>query len=436
MKTPYLIIQQKREGQPLSQLDIETFISGYVKDDIPDYQMSALLMAIFFRGMTSEEIAILTKAMMDSGDVIDPLKLAFPNGDKHSTGGVGDKISIILAPLAASAGLNVPMMSGRGLGHTGGTLDKLESIPGFNTQLDHNAFIHQVEKIGVAMVGQTKRMVPADKKMYALRDVTATVDCIPLIAASIMSKKLAAGPKNLVLDVKVGRGAFMKSKETARELATCMINIGQAHQRNVRAILTDMHSQPLGNAIGNSLEIIECVEILRGKGPASIRNLTLILTAEMLVMAGIDNDKASAMDRLNSILDSGKAYTKFLEMVKWQGGNPKSLEPPYRLPIANGTVITAETSGYVSGINPMTIGLTSIKLGAGRIHQDDTIDHGAGFMINVNVGDDISEGDTLVTVFSNHPVNPELKQEILNAFEIQEQPPDVSDIIIDRIPSF
>ncbi len=434
MTTPYTIIQKKRDGEPLHPDQIGSFITAYVQGDIPDYQMSAFLMAVFFRGMNPDETATLTKCMIASGDQILPSELGSPTADKHSTGGVGDKISIILAPLVAAAGVRVPMMSGRGLGHTGGTLDKLESIQGFNTRLDKQTMIRQIDRIGVAMIGQTDRMVPADKKMYALRDVTATVECIPLIAASIMSKKIASGPQNLVLDVKVGRGAFMKDLQKARELACTMVGIGTAHGRNVQALLTDMHTEPLGRAVGNSLEIIECMDVLRGNGPQDIRTLTLLLAAPMLTMSGTDPDEISATRRLEHLLDTGAAYEKFLQLVEHQGGNPRSLEPPYSLPVSQQKVeIRAETTGYLHGIDPMAIGLTAVALGAGRLRQEDSIDPGVGFVTAVQTGDRIESGQLLTTVYCNRDLSPAQNEQIRRAFEIHDEPVAPPSPLLDRI---
>ena len=434
MIAPYVIIQNKRDGQELKKKEIEAFIQNYVTGQIPDYQMAAFLMAVFFRGMTPQETATLTKVMIESGEWINPEELGFPTADKHSTGGVGDKISIILAPLAAAAGVRVPMMSGRGLGHTGGTLDKLESIPGFTTQLTKKDFIRLIDQHGVAMIGQTGKIAPADKKMYALRDVTATVDCIPLIAASIMSKKIAAGPANLVLDVKVGRGAFMKDEANARELAQTMVDIGTAHGRNVQAILTDMHTQPLGTAVGNSLEIIECAEVLLNRGSWVMRELTLLLTAPMLVMAGVSKDEADARVQLESLLTSGKAYEKFLEMVEAQGGDPDSVQEPYNLPLAPvRTVIESKKSGYITGIDPMVIGLMGVTLGAGRIRQEDPVDPGVGFVFSAQAGTPVDPGNPLVTVYSREKLEPDTISKIQNAFEFQKEPFNPKDLVIDRI---
>jgi len=434
MISPYLLIQKKRDGETLTPDLIKTFIAGFTSGEIPDYQMAAFLMAVFFQGMNATETAALTKAMMDSGDTICPEELGSPTADKHSTGGVGDKISIILAPLVASAGVRVPMMSGRGLGHTGGTLDKLESIPGFNTKLNKKEFISQIDNIDVAMIGQTDRMVPADKQMYSLRDVTATVDCIPLIAASIMSKKLAAGPENLVLDIKVGRGAFMKDRESALQLARAMVDIGSEHGRNVQALLTDMNSQPLGRAVGNSLEIMESVEVLQGNGPDDLRDLTIELSAAMLTLTGVDSNIVSAKSRLGKLLYSGKAYEKFLELVEHQGGDPKSVEPPFNLPLSRNTVdVTAENSGIITGINPMTVGLASVELGAGRLKKEDEIDPGVGIWILKRVGDPVTKGESLATLYLRNEPRPELLQRITRSFEIGEDIEEEPNLIFDKV---
>ncbi|MBN1551953.1 thymidine phosphorylase [bacterium] len=433
--SPYRLIQLKRDGGTLPPDMIEQFIGGYVDGHIPDYQMSAFLMAVFFRGMTAEETSALTKTMMDSGERFLPEDFAgMITADKHSTGGVGDKISLILAPLVAATGIGVPMMSGRGLGHTGGTLDKLESIPGFNTRLNRRQLLDQMQKIGVAMIGQTDTMVPADKKMYALRDVTATVDCLPLIAASIMSKKIAAGPQNLILDVKVGRGAFMKSQQDAAKLAKTMVDIGTAHGRNVQAILTNMHTQPLGRAVGNSLEVMESVDVLTGKGSKLLRELTIVLSAPLLIMAGYAPDEHSAITQLNKLIDDGTAYEIFKKLVETQGGDVSSIEPPYSLPLGKPVVLKSSISGVLSGIDPMIIGLASIELGAGRKRQDDSIDPGVGFLLHAEAGDTVQKGDALVTVFTAKPLPESLKTYILSAFEFDQEPSEfTNNLVLDRI---
>lgn len=434
MKSPYRIIQAKRDGHPVTASEIDFLVTRYAAGDLPDYQMAAFLMAVFFRGMTGEETSALTRAMIHSGDSIDPEELGSPTADKHSTGGVGDKISIVLAPLAAAAGLRVPMMSGRGLGHTGGTLDKLESIPGFTTRLDKNRFIRQIDRIGVAMIGQTDRMVPADKKMYALRDVTATVDCIPLIAASIMSKKIASGPRNLVLDIKVGRGAFMTEIDPALNLARTMVEIGSTHGRNVRAILTDMGTAPIGQAVGNSLELIESAEVLQGRGSRTVRELALILAASMMTMTRTAPDERQAVALLEKLLDSGAAYEKFLEMVEAQDGDPDSVTQPYEsLHTAPEYPLISDRSGILHGIDPLTIGFAAVELGAGRKRQEDDIDSGVGFVIHAGVGDAINSGDLLASVYARNRPDTEWLRWIQNAFEISDSPAVVSALVLDRV---
>jgi len=430
-----VLIQKKRNGEELPPEAIQSFITGYVDGSIPDYQAAAFLMAVFFQGMTDTETAALTRAMIASGDRYDPSELGGVTADKHSTGGVGDKISIPLAPLVAAAGVRVPMMSGRGLGHTGGTLDKLESIPGFRTGLDRDEFMTVLNRVGAAMIGQTERMVPADRKLYALRDVTATVESIPLIAASIMSKKIAAGPRNLILDVKVGRGAFMKTIENARTLAETMVAIGAAHGRTVQARLTDMDTEPLGCRVGNSLEIIESAEILQDRGPEDVRNLVLTLGADMLCMAGIDPDHDSAVAHLKDIIASGKAYERFLQMVDAQGGDPKSVEFPYnRLPLSSRTItLSTPVAGVVNGIDPMAIGTAGVELGAGRVKKEDDVDPAVGFELLVKAGDTVEKDQELIRIFYTKPPSRELLEKVRNAFEIDPERRSARPQLIDRI---
>ncbi len=431
-----VIIQKKRDGEELPAMVIREFIQGYVSGEIADYQASAFLMAVFFRGMTDAETAALTQAMIDSGDHFDPAELGGRTADKHSTGGVGDKISIPLAPLVASCGVRVPMMSGRGLGHTGGTLDKLESIPGFRTDLDRKKFLEVLDRTGAAMIGQTERMVPADKKLYALRDVTATVECIPLIAASIMSKKIAAGPQNLILDVKVGRGAFMKSQSDAARLARAMVAIGASHGRNVQARLTDMGTQPLGRMIGNSLEIIESAEFLQGRGSDDIRELTFTLAADMLVMTGTVDDHSQAMIMLQDRLSSGAAFKTFLDMVDAQGGDPVSVQPPYRLPLSPRTItLSTEHTGWIVGINPMTLGLAGVELGAGRTRKEDGIDPGVGFELLVKAGEKIDAGQELIRIYYSKIPSTDLLERIRCAFEFEDHEPVLRPLLIERVLS-
>ena len=429
-----VIIQKKRDNEELPPEIIRRFIDDYVAGHIPDYQASAFLMAVYFNGMTDTETSALTQAMMDSGERFDPSDFNGVTADKHSTGGVGDKVSIPLAPLVASCGVMVPMMSGRGLGHTGGTLDKLESIPGFQTNLDRNRFMHVLDSVGVAMIGQSDRMVPADKKLYALRDVTATVECIPLIAASIMSKKIASGPKNLILDVKVGRGAFMKNVNEARKLAQAMVSIGISHQRNVQARLTDMDTEPLGRMIGNSLEIIESAELLQGRGPGDLKELTLTLAADMLVMAGTSTTFEEARHLLEKKLVSGEAFDVFLKMVEAQGGDPNVVTPPYSLPVSVKTLtLSAPKNGFICGINPMTLGLTAVELGAGRTKIDDQIDPQVGFELLVKVGEAVSKGQEMIRVFFTRPFEQSQLEAIRNAFEISDVKPPEKALLLDRI---
>ncbi|HPQ42529.1 MAG TPA: thymidine phosphorylase, partial [bacterium] len=335
----------------------------------------------------------------------------------------------------AAAGVRVPMMSGRGLGHTGGTLDKLESIPGFRTGLDRDEFMTVLNRVGAAMIGQTERMVPADRKLYALRDVTATVESIPLIAASIMSKKIAAGPRNLILDVKVGRGAFMKTIENARTLAETMVAIGAAHGRTVQARLTDMDTEPLGCRVGNSLEIIESAEILQDRGPEDVRNLVLTLGADMLCMAGIDPDHDSAVAHLKDIIASGKAYERFLQMVDAQGGDPKSVEFPYnRLPLSSRTItLSTPVAGVVNGIDPMAIGTAGVELGAGRVKKEDDVDPAVGFELLVKAGDTVEKDQELIRIFYTKPPSRELLEKVRNAFEIDPERRSARPQLIDRI---
>jgi pyrimidine-nucleoside phosphorylase len=398
---PQWIIEKKRDGKQLSEDEIREFIAKYAVGDIPDYQMSALAMAIFFQGMSFEEVTILTDAMMRSGDLIDTGVLTRPTADKHSTGGIGDKVSLILAPLAACCGVAVPMLSGRGLGITGGTLDKLESIAGYRTDLSPEEFIDILEKCGCAITGQTAELAPADKKLYGLRDVTGTVPSIPLISASIMSKKLAEGAKNLVLDVKWGRGAFMKSLEDARELARTMVAIGSAMGRGMTAILTDMN-QPLGCTAGNSLEVMETVEALQGRGPADMMQVTMELTAEMLVLAGRSSSQEEALALLTEKLDSGEAFEKFKEMVALQGGDISVLDDVSRLPQAEIVEpLLSEKAGCVTEVDADGIGRAVLILGGGRVQFTDSIDPAVGISELCKIGDKVEKGQQLLMLHAN-----------------------------------
>ncbi|MER2559489.1 MAG: thymidine phosphorylase [Myxococcaceae bacterium] len=416
---PYEVIKTKRDGKPLSPEVIRTFIDGYVRGDVTDYQMSAMTMAIFFRGLTPPELAAWTRAMLESGEVLDLSETVGVKVDKHSTGGVGDKVSLSLAPLAAACGVPVPMISGRGLGHTGGTLDKLESIPGFRVDLSIADYRRLVKTVGACLIGQTATLAPADKKLYALRDVTATVDCIPLIASSIMSKKMAEGIDALVLDVKVGSGAFMKTLENARTLAQTMIGIGTEMGKNVVALLTDM-DQPLGRTVGNALEVREAVEMLRGEAPADYTELTLALTAEMLVLGKKAGSIDEARAKLDQVIRNGAAEKKFHEIVAAQGGDPSAIADLSLLPKARTTIaIRATGSGFVTGIDSESIGLAAMTLGAGREKTTDVIDPGVGFVLEKKLGDAVSEGTTLVTAHVNDERRmPEVVERVRAAYRI------------------
>lgn len=398
---PYELIKTKREGRPLAQADIRAFIDGYTRGEIPDYQMSAMLMAIFFKGLSGEELGAWTQAMLNSGEVLDLSDIPGVKVDKHSTGGVGDKVSLSLAPLAAACGVPVPMISGRGLGHTGGTLDKLESVPGFRVDLSVAEYRKMVREVGACLIGQTATLAPADKKLYALRDVTATVDCIPLIASSIMSKKLAEGIDALVLDVKVGSGAFMKTQEDARTLARTMIEIGRHMGRKVTALLTNME-QPLGTTVGNALEVEEAVAMLEGNAPADYTEVTLALTAEMLVLGKKAQDEAQARALLQEAIRSGAAVRKLEEIVTWQGGDPRAVRDRSRLPKAKAvTEVGALAAGFVTAIDSEAVGLASVALGAGRERTDSRIDPAVGFTLLKKVGDPVGAGEPIVRIHYN-----------------------------------
>lgn len=397
---PAEIIKVKRNGHALSQEQIEEFILGYARGRIPDYQMSALLMAIYFRGMSTEETLWLTKAMLHSGEVVDFSGIPGFKVDKHSTGGVGDKTSLILGPIVAAAGVAVPMISGRGLGHTGGTLDKLESIPGFNTQLDLTTFKKMIGEHQICFIGQTKEICPADKKIYALRDVTATIESLPLICASIMSKKLAEGIDGLVLDVKYGSGAFMKRAEDAEELAKKLMGIAQGYGKKVVALITNMN-QPLGRFAGNSLEVNECVDIMKGQNHPlyhETRELSLWLSAHMLHLAGRTNTVDDAYKLATDILASGKAYKKFEELCVIHGGRLAAVpKPKYHL------TVTADKTGFIESFNTESIGVAGILIKAGRATTADLIAPTAGIEFHVKVGDAVKTGDTVYTLHGDDP---------------------------------
>ena len=418
----YDIIKKKRDGFELSKEEIEFFIKGYVDGTIHDYQASALCMAIFFKGMTEKETADLTLAMANSGDTVDLSRFGEKTVDKHSTGGVGDKTTLIVAPIVTSLGCVMAKMSGRGLGHTGGTVDKLESIKGFNVELTPEEFFSQVEKNGVAVVGQSGNLTPADKKLYALRDVTATVDSIPLIASSIMSKKLAAGSHTIVLDVKYGSGAFMKTPEEAEVLATEMVKIGDNCGRNTAAVITNME-RPLGNNIGNSLEVIEAIEVLKGNGPEDLKEVCLTLASQIVSLCEKISE-SEARSLCEDALASGKAFEKFKEWIVSQGGDGSWIENTDLFPKATYKFeIKAENDGYISKMDAEKIGISSVILGAGRETKEDIIDMSAGIVLNKKTGDKVSKGDTLATLYTcNESTFNSAKEKYLSALEYSENP--------------
>ncbi len=416
------LIAKKRDHIELTTEEIEWMIRNYTDKVIPDYQMSAFLMAVVFNGMTPAERLALTQAMVGSGEVVDLSAIEGIKVDKHSTGGVGDKTSLILGPLVASMGVPVAKMSGRGLGHTGGTLDKLESISGMTIELDMERFIEQVNEIKLAIIGQTGNLAPADKYLYALRDVTATVESIPLIASSIMSKKIAAGADAIVLDVKFGAGAFMKTLEDAKQLAQAMVEIGRDAQRQTVAFLTDMN-QPLGLAIGNALEVKEAIETLKGHGPKDFEELVLQLASQMVVLAKKAPDVETAYEQLKEKLHRGEAFNKFKEFVQAQGGDVAQIENPDLLPKADSIIpVKASQSGYVHQIDALSIGLAAMKLGAGRATKDDMIDMAVGVVLDKKVGDSVGEGDVLAYIHANRVDNEEAIAYIQKAYCICKDP--------------
>jgi len=420
----YDIIRKKRDGQNLSKDELTAFLGNYLKGEVPDYQMSAFLMAVFLKGMLREEMVNMTEIMLSSGTQMDLSDIPAPKIDKHSTGGVGDKVSLALVPLVASAGVVVPMMSGRGLGHTGGTLDKLESIPGFRTTLSVKEFKEILSKIGCAMIGQSEEIAPLDRRLYALRDVTATVESIPLIASSIMSKKLSEGIDGLVLDVKVGRGAFMKELESARRLAKTMVEIGNSFGVKTAALLTDMN-EPFGMAIGNSLEVREAIDALKGKAPEDLMEVTLYLGALMLKLAGIEEDLEAGKKRLLRLIEDGSALERFIKMIELQGGNPKIVERPTLLPYSCLSIdITSEESGYIQSMDAEAVGTASMILGAGREKMDSIIDPAAGIILKKKVGDFVERGELLCSFCTADEALGEKAREIfLNGIKFGERPP-------------
>jgi pyrimidine-nucleoside phosphorylase len=418
------LIERKRNGEPLSADEWGELISAYTSGRIPDYQMAAFLMAVWFRGLTEGELLTLTALMRDSGDQLRFLDLSIPVVDKHSTGGVGDKTSLILAPMVASSGIAVPMISGRGLGHTGGTVDKLESIPGFRTDLSLREAEAQVHRLGCAMIGQTGEIAPADKKIYGLRDVTATIDSIPLIAASIMSKKLAEGLNGLVLDVKTGAGAFMPDLPKSIELAQTMIAIGQAHDCPTVVLLTTM-DHPLGWAAGNALEVEECLRAMRGEGPTDLMEVTYALGVAMLQVGDVERDSAAARKLLEATIHSGRAAELFAKIIDAQGGDPAVVENPSLLPQAAAQgVFEAPEDGVVQRIEPRLIGRGIAALGGGRFEMDDVLDPGVGFVITVKPGDRVARGQPIATVYAKNDGDREVGLKVLrSAITFGAEPP-------------
>jgi len=418
------LIERKRDGGTLTREELAGIVAGYTAGDIPDYQMSAFLMAVLFRGMAPAELAAWTEAMLHSGDVLDCSGIPAPKVDKHSTGGVGDKVSIPLAPIVASCGIALPMVSGRGLGHTGGTLDKLESIPGFRTALTPAEFLAQLAEVGVVLAGQSERLVPADRAIYALRDASGTVPSIPLIASSIMAKKLAEDLDGLVLDVKVGSGAFMRDTASARRLARTMVELGAARGTRVVALLTDM-DQPLGAEVGNANEIAESLAVLRGGGPPDLVALVLRLGEEMLLLGGVAADREEARDRIEETIGSGRALATFRRVVAAQGGDPAVVDDPALLPLATGIHhVTSRRAGFVHRCDAATVGRAAGRLGAGRERKEDRVDPGVGITVHAKRGDRVASGDLLATVRFSDPDRLEACRALLEeAWVVDVDPP-------------
>lgn len=416
------LIQKKRDGQELSSSEIKWLVEGYVAGTVPDYQMSAFAMAVYFKGMTTREISDLTMNMVKTGQEFDLSAIEGVKVDKHSTGGVGDKVTLILAPLVASFGVPVAKMSGRGLGHTGGTLDKLEAIKGYQVERSQEDFIRQVQDIGVSVIGQSDQLVKADKLLYALRDVTATVDTIPLIASSVMSKKIAAGADAILLDVTVGEGAFMKTVDEARELAQTMVDLGKAVGRKTVAVITDM-SQPLGRAIGNRLEILEAIEILQGKGREDISHFICELAQIMLGLANVEK----TVEEVRQHLENGQALAKFEEMVAAQGGDLEDLYRPVK--VAHVVDIPAQESGVISALPAMEFGLYAMRLGAGRAVKSDDLDYETGIVFEKKVGDSVQKGEIVAKVYTNGKISPQLVTEFQKYVKINDRVKRLQEII-------
>jgi len=433
MLLPYEIIAKKRRGDTLTPEEIRFFFQGYVRGDIPDYQMAALLMAIYFQGMDSEETSTLVDTVRYSGEVLDLSDVPGPKVDKHSTGGVGDKVSLVLAPLVAAAGVKVPMISGRGLGHSGGTLDKLEAIPGFRTQLSAREIVEQLKKVGAVLVGQTPSLVPADQKLYALRDATATIESPPLVAASIMSKKLAEDLDALVLDVKTGNGAFFPRKSQALELGQLLMVLGERAGLRTAALLTSME-QPLGHAVGNWLETREAVQALQGQGPTDLMEIVLALGGLMLLLAGKAETPAEGMGQLQKLLESGAGFDKFLEIIRFQGGDTHHLEHLDLYPLPDPVPLVSDEEGFVSDLNAYEVGMVAVLLGAGRRKKEDAIDYGAGIVLRKKIGHSVNKGEVLADLYTHNPhVLEEASERLRQAYQIAPRATVAPPLILGRI---
>lgn len=429
------LIIKKREGNELTDEEIRFWINGYVNGQIPDYQSSAMNMAILFKGMNKREVSTLTDAMEHSGEVLDLSEIKGIKVDKHSTGGVGDKTTMVLGPMVAACGAKLAKLSGRGLGHTGGTIDKLESIPGCTVAIEGQRFIDQVNNIGIAVVGQTQSLVPADKLLYALRDVTGTVESIPLIASSVMSKKLASGSDAILLDVTVGEGAFMKNMDSARELAHTMVGIGNSLGRNTIAVLSDM-GEPLGKAVGNSLEIKEAINALQGNGPEDLMELCYTCGSIMLVQANVAKDEIEGRQMLEEAIKSGRAFNKFVEMIKAQEGDINYILHPELFEVSKNVIeIFSDEQGYVEKLNALEIGLSAMRLGGGRETKEDNIDMSAGIILNKKIGDQVSKDELLATIYTNkdknayEPILMDIKQSFKIVDHFVESQPVIREII-------
>lgn len=424
------IIRKKRDGFELTREEIDFTIKGYTEGGIPDYQMSAFLMAVVLKGMSEDETLYLTEAMLNSGKTFDLSRISRKKIDKHSTGGVGDKVSLILAPPVASCGVVVPMVSGRGLGHTGGTLDKLESIPGFKTDLSYEEFYEILEEVGIAIMGQTEELVPADKKMYSLRDMTGTIESIALITASILSKKLAEGIDGLVLDVKCGKGAFMKTAEDAEKLAVSMTTVVKEFGKECVSLITNM-DQPLGRSVGNSLEVIESIECLKGNGPQDLMDVALVLGSEMLVMGEKARDKDEAIPTLKEAIKSGKALATFRKMIELQGGNPLVVDNYSILPVSKDTrEIKVKDTGWISEIDAYEVGIINLLLGGGRRKKEDSINPGVGIVFEKKVGDRVEKNEPIATIYYDKVLDEEVEKRFISCIKLVSQPVEKSIVIL------